>query len=205
MAHAPPALRLILASASPRRLALLRERGWRPEVRPSMVEERPQPGESPTALVRRLARLKADDVAAHLAPDERAALVIGADTEVVLDGAALGKPRDAGDALRMLRMLSDREHRVLTGVCLLRGDDGRSVDGVESTAVRFHAADDGLLESYVAGGEPLGKAGGYAIQGEGRRLVRSIDGSWSNVVGLPLERLDGWLAELDLRPADFGG
>jgi len=190
---------LILASASPRRLQLLRQRGFDPRVVPSGVSERPLPGEMPEDLVLRLAESKAREVRARL-DRPHPALVLGADTAVVVDGSVLGKPADTAHAERMLALLSGRQHRVLTGVFLLRSDDGRHAGGVASTAVCFHSLDAATIRQYVAGGEPLDKAGAYAIQGEGARLVERIDGSWSNVVGLPLEQLDGWLARLDLAP-----
>ncbi|HKQ61450.1 MAG TPA: Maf family protein [Candidatus Polarisedimenticolaceae bacterium] len=187
---------LYLASASPRRLELLRQIGLAPRVCPVDVDETVRDGEPPHELVLRLARLKAHAAGERLAPRSAAGVVLGADTEVVLDGAILGKPRDAADAERMLRRLRGRAHEVLTGVCLLRTDDRRSSGGVDRTRVLFRDYDERTLAAYAASPEPRDKAGGYAIQGRGALLGAGLEGSWSNVVGLPLERLPGWLAEL---------
>lgn len=195
-------LHLYLASASPRRLALLRQIGLDPVARPAAVAERPLPGESPRDLVLRLAELKGRTAAAGIAADGDAdALILAADTAVVLNGDVLGKPESGAAAEEMLRRLRGRKHEVLTGVFLLRTDDGRSLAEVESTGVRFRDYDDATIRDYVAGGEPLDKAGAYGIQGRGALLARSIDGSWSNVVGLPVERLPLWLERIgiDLR------
>ncbi|HXV76432.1 MAG TPA: Maf family protein [Candidatus Polarisedimenticolaceae bacterium] len=186
---------LVLASGSPRRLELLRGMGLAPEVVPSGLPERFEPGEPPRALVRRLAEAKGRDVLPRL---RRRSVVLAADTEVTLDGRVLGKPRDADHAVEMLLALCGREHEVLTGVFLVRSDDGRSVCEVESTRVAFRRYDRATIERYVATGEPMDKAGAYAIQGEGSRLVRSVVGSWSNVVGLPCERLGPWLERIGL-------
>src|SRR6185369_11903005 len=121
---------------------------------------------------------------------------LGADTVVVLDGEILGKPADAAGAERMLRALSGREHRVLSGVCVLRADGGREAAGVAATLVRFRAYGGDTVRWYVGTGEPMDKAGAYGIQGKGALLVASIDGSWSNVVGLPLEILPGLLESI---------
>jgi septum formation protein len=129
--------------------------------------------------------------------------VLAADTEVVLDGRVLGKPADAAQASRMLRDLRGREHEVLTGVRLVRTDDGRAAGGVEVTRVRFGDCDDVLIEAYVRTGEPFDKAGAYAIQGRGVLLTAGIDGSWSNVVGLPVERLPGWFAAIGVALGDL--
>ncbi len=116
----------------------------------------------------------------------------------MLDGEALGKPEDDEDALRMLRALSGREHRVMTGVHLRRTDTVRTSGGVETTRVRFREADEELLTAYVRSGEPRDKAGAYGIQGRGAVLIASHDGSFTNVVGLPLEPLAEWLEEVEL-------
>jgi septum formation protein len=175
---------VVLASGSPRRLELLRRIGLAPEVRPTDVEERPLPGEAPEATVARLAAAKARAVEAP-----PAALVVAADTEVVLDGAVLGKPADPADAATLLRALSGREHRVLTGVHVRCGDAEASA--VEETVVRFRPLDEDEIAAYVATGEPADKAGGYGIQGAGGMFVDRIEGSDSNVVGLPLATVVG--------------
>jgi septum formation protein len=192
---------LYLASASPRRLELLRSIGFDPLVRPVGVDERANPGESPTDLVTRLAEAKARAAHRGLEPSARAGLVLGADTTVVFDGACLGKPARAEEAEAMLRRLRGRTHEVITGVCLLRTGDGAAVVGSETTRVRFREYDDATILAYVASGEPLDKAGAYGIQGGGARLAAAIEGSWSNVVGLPLERLPGWLERLGADPS----
>jgi septum formation protein len=187
-------MRLILASASPRRKEILTAAGIKFEVIPSTVEERQFAGEAPEALAQRLAEEKALDVLKRL-PVTAGVVVLGADTVVVIDGLALGKPADAADAARMLRMLSGREHRVLTGVCLAQraystglSDDGKIVQdvAVASTAVRFCGLGEQEISSYVAGREWSGKAGGYAIQGLASRFVEEIHGDYFNVVGLPI-------------------
>jgi len=197
------ARRLVLASASPRRLELLRGAGVDPLVLAPRVEETPRRDEPPELRVSRLATAKARAVAADLAARLPLAVVLGADTEVALDGLALGKPKDAVEAAAMLRALSGRAHDVLTGVHLLRLDDPRTTTSVVVTRVRFRAYDEAVVRDYVRCGEPLDKAGAYGIQGRGARLVESIDGSWSNVVGLPVEALDDWLARIGLGRGDL--
>jgi septum formation protein len=174
-------MRLILASASPRRAELLQSAGFGFTVAPAGVEEIPQTGESPEAYTRRVAHHKAAQVANGAGGE---ALVLAADTEVVVDGSILGKPADEDDARRMLRLLSGRSHEVLTTVVLI--GRGRTADEVSITRVWFATMTDREIGWYVASGEPMGKAGGYAIQGLGARFVERIEGSWSNVVGLPL-------------------
>jgi len=195
---------LFLASASPRRLELLREAGFDPCVVVSRVDEALLPEEPPERRVTRLATGKASAVAVELAARWPLAVVLGADTEVVLDGLALGKPRDAVEATAMLRALSGRTHDVLTGVHLLRLDEPRTTTAVRVTRVTFRAYDDRLVHDYVRSGEPLDKAGAYGIQGRGVELVESVDGSWSNVVGLPVEDLEGWLARIGVAREEFG-
>lgn len=171
--------RVVLASASPRRRELLARLGIQPVVRPADVDEGTLPGEGPAAHVARLAHDKAH--AAERGADD---LVVAADTEVVLDGAVLGKPVDDAAAAALLRSLSGRAHVVLTGVHVLLGD--REASAVEATEVRFRDLGDDEIAAYVATGEPFDKAGGYGIQGAGGMFVERIDGSDTNVVGLPL-------------------
>ena len=171
---------LVLASASPRRQELLRNAGISFEVQPAHIDEDPLPGESAKACAERLAREKALAVAKQRPQD----VVLGADTVVVVDGQILGKPLDAADAARMLRMLSGREHRVITGVCLAVG--GQWSVGSESTSVAFSEITDKEIADYVATGEPMDKAGAYAIQGIASRWIPRIEGDYSNVVGLPV-------------------
>jgi len=170
---------VVLASASPRRRELLRRLGIEPEVRVADVDEAPHPGEAPAATVARLAATKARAVEAPVD-----ALVVAADTEVVLDRTVLGKPAHAAEARTVLRALSGRTHLVLTGVHVLHGD--REASAVEVTEVRFRDLGDDEIEAYIVTGEPFDKAGGYGIQGAGGMFVERIDGSDTNVVGLPL-------------------
>jgi septum formation protein len=174
---------VVLASASPRRLELLRRIGIEPEVRPADVDETTRSGERPDALVARLAEAKA--LAVGEVPD--GVLVVAADTVVVLGAQVLGKPTDPAEATDMLTALSGIGHRVLTGVHVRCGN--RSAGAVEATRVRFRPLGAAEIEAYVATGEPLDKAGGYGIQGIGGMFVDSIEGSDTNVVGLPLAAL----------------
>jgi septum formation protein len=175
---------LILASASPRRAELLAAAGIPFDVRPARIDESVRSGEDAAAYASRVAAEKAQAVHAH--SDSRP--VLAADTVVVIDGQILGKPANVDDAKRMLQLLSGRTHEVLTAVVLINGP-GRaflSQTGVEVTRVEFAPLDRGEIDWYVATGEPLDKAGGYAIQGLASRFVRRIEGSYSNVVGLPV-------------------
>ncbi len=180
---------IVLASSSPRRRRLLRKLGVRFSVLVPAVDERPLPGELPGPHVRRLALAKARAVARGLAPGCGAQWIVGADTVVVLDGRILGKPRDAGDAEGMLARLSGRTHEVLTGVALVPTAGGRARTAVVRSRVEMKPFGDAAIRRYVAGGEPLDKAGAYAVQGRGRHLVARVSGSLTNVIGLPLERL----------------
>ena len=184
---------LVLASASPRRSELLTQAGYRFRVHPAHIPEDPLPGEDPIVYVTRLAREKAEAVYRELtaggdSKEERAdgqsLAVLGADTTVTLDNTILGKPVDASDAARMLRMLSGRTHRVITGVALVTAA-GVEV-AAEATAVRFLTLSDAEIAEYVAGGEPMDKAGAYAIQGRAARWIPRIEGDYFNVVGLPI-------------------
>jgi septum formation protein len=174
--------RLVLASASPRRRELLAQIGLDFDVRPADIDESPRAEEAPLDYVRRLSAEKA--AAVEASADE---LVIAADTTVVIDGCILGKPVDDDDARRMLRLLSARTHEVLTGVTIRLGDD--VLTAASTTGVTFVEVTDELMEWYVGLGEPADKAGAYAIQGAGAVLVDRVDGSVSNVIGLPLTLL----------------
>jgi septum formation protein len=183
----------VLASGSPRRRELLRAVGLAFEVVPPNLDESARRGETPEGRVRRLAREKALAVAGRLAPPPR--LVLGADTVVVLGDAVLGKPADPPEAEAMLARLAGRTHRVLTGLSLVRsGDLVRRETCVESR-VRLRAAGAAEIRAYVETGEPLDKAGAYALQGLGRRFVEEVVGSRSNVIGLPLDETLALLAE----------
>lgn len=172
---------LLLASASPRRAELLRTAGFDFEVAPADVDETPRPGEAPRPYALRVAGEKASAAALARGGGQ---LVLAADTVVEVDGEILGKPADAEEAARMLRRLSGRIHDVHTAVVLRMGTVERSE--VVTTRVRFVPMSRGEIDWYVASGEPDGKAGGYAIQGRAARFIDWIDGSWSNVVGLPV-------------------
>jgi septum formation protein len=186
----PPALSpvlpqgLILASASPRRRELLAQLAVPFSVIPADIDESPLPDEVPRAYTMRVAYAKAQ----HIAQQFPTAVVLGADSVVVLDQQILGKPRDVEEARHMLTRLSGREHHVLTGVAVLhQARQFVAVDAV-STLVRFHPLSASVIEPYIATGEPMDKAGAYAIQGAGAAFVASWDGCYTNVVGLPLRR-----------------
>ena len=174
-------MRIVLASASPRRQELLKNAGIDFEVKPANIPEIQRESEPPRAFAERMAREKAKAVW----QDHKTRLVLGADTVVVVDHETLGKPENARDAARMLRLLSGRAHQVITGVCLLGRDfeDMRS----EETTVYFSVLSDGEMEEYIATGEPMDKAGAYAIQGMASRWIAKTKGDYSNVVGLPVQ------------------
>ena len=189
-------MKLILASSSPRRAEVLRDATIAFEVCAPQVDEVPRPGESAQTLVARLAEDKARAAAAQTGRRESDCILIGADTAVELDGEILGKPHDAAHAGEMLTALGGRTHNVLTGIFLLRLPDGATRSAVESTSVTFAPLDRAEIEIYVASGEPLDKAGAYAIQGRAGRYIPRIEGCYFNVVGLPLARLHRLLREL---------
>ncbi|HSG47027.1 MAG TPA: nucleoside triphosphate pyrophosphatase [Longimicrobiales bacterium] len=194
---APP---LVLASGSPRRTALLAGLGLVHTVCPSHIPETVLPGETPEAHVERLSREKAAEVAArHLG-----ALVLAGDTVVVRDGEILGKPRDPEDARAMLRSLSGREHRVVSGLALAGPGAGEIVSRHDTARVVFRELAEADIAAYVATGEPLDKAGAYGIQGMGGVLVTRVEGDYYTVVGLPLSGLVALLAAAGWRYG-FGG
>ena len=182
-------VRLILASASPRRAELLRAAGFDCDVVAANVDESIRPGESASAYVRRLAGEKSAAVAAR-----QDVLVLAADTAVVVDGDILGKPRDDEEAAAMLRRLSGRRHEVLTGISLRQ--NSREVGRVETTAVFFSPLSEDDVTWYVASGEGRDKAGAYAIQGLASRFIPRIEGSYSNVVGLPVATVFELITEI---------
>jgi len=188
---------VILASQSPRRRELLALVGISHEVRPADIDETQWPGEDPRAHCERLAREKVEAIAAR-EPD---ALVIGSDTIVVVDGVIRGKPTDAAEATRMLRLLSGRSHIVLTAVAVARR--GRVESGVERVSVTFRALDDAEIAAYIATREPMDKAGAYGIQGFGATIVSRIEGDYFAVMGLALNLLVRLLARVGLR-YEFG-
>ncbi len=182
--------RIVLASGSPRRRELLSAMGYEFTLCTPDVDE--HIAGAPEDQVRALAVRKAD-AACALCPD---AIVIAADTLVALDGRTLGKPRDDADALSMLRALSGRSHDVFTGLCVTDTATGRRVTCVEGTGVRFRALTEEEIAAYVATGEPRDKAGAYAIQGGAEAFVEGYDGSYTNVIGLPTERLEEILNDM---------
>lgn len=184
-------MRLVLASESPRRREILERAGFHFDVRPARIPERPEPGETPELYVRRLSRSKAGAV--KLAPEE---IALGADTVVVIDRHILEKPIDPADARRMLTLLSGREHSVITGVCFRHGN-GTIVDAAE-TRVSFSTLSSHEIDAYIASGEPMDKAGAYAIQGFASKFIARIDGCYFNVVGLPVALVYRHLKELGL-------
>jgi septum formation protein len=174
---------LVLASASPRRAEILRAVGWPFETLAAQIDETPRASEEPARYVERLAREKAEAVAQSV-PGR---LVLGADTTVVVDDLMLGKPLDEKDAIRMLRSLNGRWHEVLTGVALVRaGDEKQSLVSHQVTRVRFASMSDEEIGWYVATGEPMDKAGAYAVQGHAALFIEKIEGEYWNVVGLPV-------------------
>jgi septum formation protein len=186
-------MRLILASSSPRRAQILRDAGLVFSIISSAVDETPIPGEAPGDLVLRLANAKAELVAARSVGP---AIVVAADTVVVLEGQILGKPRSTDDARHMLEKLSGRTHSVVTGVSLIRLPDVEQRAFVETTLVHFARLSANEITRYLATDEPHDKAGAYAIQGRAGRYIPRIEGCYYNVVGLPLARLLSELHEL---------
>jgi septum formation protein len=186
-------MKLILASASPRRAEILRDAGVSFSVLSSAVDETPIPGESPHDLVQRLSAAKAELAAARTVGP---CIVLAADTVVAIDEHVLGKPRSADDARRMLQQLSGRTHSVVTGVALIRLPDGERLNFVESTLVHFSQLSEEEIARYIATDEPFDKAGAYAIQGRAGRFIPRIEGNYFNVVGLPLSRVSQALTEL---------
>ena len=186
-------LPLILASSSPRRQEILSSAGVEFEVIPSEVNENFLPGESSEQHVVRLARMKA----LKAAEKHKDRWVLAADTIVVIDGKILEKPRDRREAEEMLRRLSDREHRVITGYCLMQASSRRSREGKVITRVTFKALSSEEICWYLNTGEPFDKAGGFAIQGKAAFMVKEINGSYTNVVGLPLTEVIEALKELE--------
>jgi septum formation protein len=173
---------LILASASPRRRELLTQAGFEFHVHPAHIPEDPHPNEDPIAYVTRLAREKAETVFTQLS--DPGIIVLGADTTVTLDNHILGKPENPEDAARMLRLLSGRTHRVITGVSAVSAT--RTQTAAEVTAVQFLTLSEEEIQAYIATGEPNDKAGAYAIQGRAARWIPRIEGCYFNVVGLPI-------------------
>jgi len=192
-------MKLILASSSPRRAEILRDAGIAFEICPTQIDEAALRGETVQAMVARLAEAKARAAAAQMDAGTRECIVVGADTTVQLDGEILGKPSDSAHAREMLAKLSGRTHDVLTGIYLLRFPGNATRAAVETSAVTFAPLDEKQIAAYAATGEPLSKAGAYAIQGIAGRYISKIEGCYFNVVGLPLARLYALLRELGWR------
>jgi septum formation protein len=191
---------LILASASPRRRELLTQAGYRFEVQPSSLPESRRPGEDAIRFATRLAREKAEEVFARnqSSTGRPPVMVLGADTVVVCDGEIMGKPADAADAIRMLLLLSGRTHQVVTGVAVVWGLGSAEV-AAELTQVTMRTLSPQEVADYVASGEPMDKAGAYAIQGYAGRWIPRINGCYFNVVGLPLALVTSLLEGAELR------
>ena len=191
---------LVLASASPRRQEILRNAGIAFIAQPSHVPEIPLDGEDPIVYAERLAR----DKALEVAKDHPQDCVLGADTVVIIDGIILEKPKDAADAARMLGLLSGRTHQVITGVCLvtpqLRTENRELRTASETTSVTMSALTEDDIRGYIATGEPMDKAGAYAIQGIASRWISRIEGDYFNVVGLPVALVCRMLQELRALP-----
>jgi septum formation protein len=194
-------MKLILASASPRRAQILRDAGIPFEIARANVNERRKRGESAGLMTRRLAQAKAEAIVKKLGNKSLQAIVIGADTTVEVNGELLGKPQSSAEARKMLRKLSGKSHRVVTSVAAIRLPDRTQAIATESTRVRFAQLNADEVAEYVATGEPLDKAGAYAVQDIGGRFIERIDGCYFNVVGLPLARLYRMLIGLGWRPA----
>jgi septum formation protein len=184
---------LILASQSPRRQQFLRDLGLEFTVMVADIDETPRVGEAPIDLVRRLAEEKARAIAAGMNPDQPT-LIIAADTVVALGDRLLGKPRDADDAVATLALLRGKKHNVHSGVSVLDIDSGRQLTRINSTQVRIRAYSDAEIAAYVAGGDPMDKAGAYAIQHKQFAPVAQMDGCFASVMGLPLADLRDLLA-----------
>jgi septum formation protein len=189
-------MRIILASASPRRAEVLSNAGIPFETLPTGVDESRRPDERPEELVRRLAEAKARSAAARVATGAGQVIVVGADTEVVVDGLVFGKPASAEEARAMLHKLGGRTHSVVTGLAAIRLPDGAARTEHETTLVTLAPLTPEEIEDYVSSGEVFDKAGAYAIQGRAGRFVTRVEGCYFNVVGLPLARLCRILHEL---------
>jgi septum formation protein len=194
-------MKLILASASPRRAQILRDAGLRFAIASTSVSERRKPGESARAMTRRLALAKARAAVRNFAEHTPDAIVIGADTTVELDGEILGKPQSEAAARAILKKLSGKNHRVITSVAAIRLPDYAQEILTETTRVRFSRLSSAQIGEYVSTGEPLDKAGAYGVQGIGGRYIENIDGCYFNVVGLPLARVYRMLIDLGWKPA----
>jgi septum formation protein len=194
-------MKLILASASPRRAQILRDAGLRFEIASANISERRNSGEAARTMTRRLAFAKAHAAAKRFRELASEAIIIGADTTVELNGEILGKPKSPEAARGMLRKLSGKTHRVITSVAVIRLPDHAEKIVTEVTRIRFSPLTAAQIREYVATGEPLDKAGAYGVQGIGGRYIEKIEGCYFNVVGLPLARVYQMLIDLGWKPA----
>jgi septum formation protein len=197
-------MRLILASASPRRAEILRSAGFEFSVQPAEVDESRLPEEGVEDYVRRLARTKARFIAQSIAAGDGSAFVIGADTVVLAEGQILGKPKEDAAARSMLRLLSGKTHEVLSGLSVIRFPNGPEHQHVERTRVRFLQLSEQEIDDYIASGEPFDKAGAYGIQGKGGRFVSRVEGCYFNVMGLPLSQLWSILKQFEDASLNLG-
>lgn len=188
-------LKLVLASASPRRIELLKQIGLKFDILPANIDEYSGDFSDAGKYAMEMSRRKALAVAEKIKESENIdALVLGADTIVTIDGLILGKPHDPADAARMLKLLENRWHQVITGLTLVNTADMQTVTEMETTSVKMSAFDNGFIDRYISTSEPYDKAGSYAVQGLGSLMVERIDGCYFNVMGLPLFRLSRMLA-----------
>jgi len=187
-------VKFILASQSPRRAQWLKQLSIEFEVIPSYADEDSIPKSNPSSYVKKLAILKAKTVAKKV----EEGVIIGADTVIYINGKILGKPKDSEDALSTLRELSGKKHIVFTGICVIDKYSKKTLKKVVKTTVKFRELDDNLIRWYVGTGEPLGKAGSYAVQEKGAILVEWIKGDFYNIVGMPLFTLEKMLEEMKL-------
>lgn len=179
--------KIILASSSPRRKDILNRYNLNPLIFSAQIEEKQSIGETAEQIAMSLAFEKSIWVSNHFSNGE---IIIGADTIVVLGDIILGKPKDEEDAYKTLSLLSGKEHRVITGICIIKANTNIKIIDYETTLVKFRHLSDGQISRYIQTKEPMDKAGAYGIQGFGQILVEKIDGCYSNVVGLPLGKLD---------------
>lgn len=198
-----PSGRVLLASGSPRRVELLRSLIDTFRSLSCDVDEQILPSESPASYCLRMAEAKARSACERLPGEDETEWIIGADTIVVLNDEIFGKPLDPEDAKRILRCLQGECHQVLTGICILQRSSGRAWKDLVSTRVRMRPLSDSEIEEYIRSREPFGKAGAYAVQGIGGRFVERMDGSFTNVVGLPLERLRHWMEVLGILASEM--
>ena len=189
---------LVLASSSPRRVQIMESIGLHARVMASDADESFDASSPPADIVMKLAKLKVETVARRISADGQTSIVIGADTIVVVDGYILGKPVDRLDALHMLNQLQGRQHEVYTGVTLVDAATGRTLSNYRMTKVWMKGCESEALRRYVDTGEPMDKAGAYAIQGLGAKLVESIEGCFYNVVGMPVSLLCDMLTEFGI-------